>query len=105
MANGRTPEEIRQVRYETLVALKMIYPAALQADQILRSLLSLFPTLEWECFRRDLIYLAEKNYVQRVVAQSEPDARLTPWRKRWFRLTARGVELAEDLIRDPALGS
>jgi hypothetical protein len=103
MANGRTPAEIRQIRHEMLVALKMIYPTALQAEQLLRSLLSLFPTLEWDCFRRDLAYLAEKDYVQRVVAGTEADARSTGWRQRWFRLTTRGVELAENLIRDPAI--
>lgn len=103
MANGRTPAEIRQIRHEALVALKMIYPAALQADQLLRSLLSLFPALEWDHFRRDVAYLAEKGYLQRVIAETELDSRMTPWRQRWFRLTTRGVELAEDLIRDPAL--
>lgn len=103
MANGRTAREIKRVRNEMLVALKMLYPAALQAEQLMRSLLSLFPALEWDHFRRDLAYLSEKGYLQRVVADTESDERLTPWRQRWFRLTSRGVELAEHLIDDPAL--
>lgn len=103
MANGRTAQEIKCIRNEVVVALKMLYPAALQAEQLLRSLLGLFPTLEWEYFRRDLAYLCEKGYLQRVVADTEVDERSTPWRRRWFRLTSRGVELADHVIADPAL--
>ncbi len=103
MANGRLSSEIVRVRNEILVALKLIYPAALQADQLCRSLLSVFPTLEWQQFRRDLCYLLEKGYVQRVVAHSEGDGRLTAWRKRWFRITTTGMEVADHLIGDPAM--
>jgi len=103
MANGRTPAEIKSIRTEAVVALKMLYPAALQAEQLFRSLLGLFPTLEWDHFRRDIAYLCEKEYLLRVVAEVEGDARLTPWRQRWFRLTSRGVELADHVIEDPAM--
>jgi hypothetical protein len=103
MANGRNIGEIKRMRHETLVALKMLYPAALQAEQLFRSLLSLFPALEWDAFRRDLAYLAEKGYLQRVVADSESDGRTTPWRQRWFRLTTAGLEVVDHVIADPAL--
>ncbi|MCB9866030.1 MAG: hypothetical protein H6816_05295 [Phycisphaerales bacterium] len=103
MANGRTAREIKSIRNEAVVALKMLYPTALPAEQLMRSLLGLFPALEWEYFRRDLAYLCEKGYLQRVVAEREADERLTPWRQRWFRLTSRGVELADHLIDDPAM--
>jgi hypothetical protein len=103
MANGRDAREIKRIRNELLVALKVVYPAALQADQLLRSLLVLFPTLEFEHVKRDLCYLTEKRYIERVAADSESDASLTPWRRRWFRLTATGMELADQCIRDPAL--
>ncbi len=103
MASARIPSDIVRVRHELLVALKLLYPAALQADQLFRSLLSVFPTLEWHWFRRDLCYLSEKGYLQRVVAASERDGRLTAWRKRWFRITALGMEVADRLIDDPAM--
>jgi hypothetical protein len=103
MAGSRPNSHIVRVRNEILVALKMIYPVALPAEQLLRSLLSVFPTLEWHQFRRDLCYLCEKGYVQRVVADSERDDRLTLWKKRWFRITAMGMEVADRLIGDPAL--
>ena len=41
--------------------------------------------------------------MQRVVAASEGDDRLTAWRRRWFRLTTSGMEVADHLIGDPAM--
>lgn len=103
MANGRDIHEIKRIRNEILVALKVVYPAALQADQLLRSLLVLFPTLEFDSLKRDLHYLADKHYVERVVPDMEAEPALTTWRRRWFRLTTAGMELADHCIADPAL--
>ena len=103
MANGRDTKLIKRIRNEILVALKVVYPAALQAEQLLRSLLVLFPTLEFDHLRRDLHYLIEKGYVDRIMTDSDNDNGLTPWRHRWFRLTTAGMELADRCIKDPAL--
>jgi len=105
MANGRATRQIKLIRCEVLVAMKMLYPAAIQAEQLFRSLLSVFPMLEWDHFRRDIAYLCEKQYLQRVVADMEDDPATTPWRRRWFRLTSRGMEVADHVINDPALDS
>jgi hypothetical protein len=85
------------------VALKVIYPGALQAGKLMRSLLALFPTLEFDHLKRDLHYLIEKGYLERVIPDTENGNGLTPWRRRWFRLTTTGMELADRCIRDPAL--
>ncbi len=103
MANGRDTKEIKRIRIELLVALKVVYPAALQSDQLLRSLLVLFPTLEFEQVKRDCHYLTAKGYIERVTTDGENDASLTPWRRRWFRLTVTGMELADQCIHDPAM--
>jgi hypothetical protein len=100
---GNGARQIKRVRNEMLVALKMLYPAAMQGDQLLRSLLGLFPQLEWDEFRKDLAYLSEKGYVRRIVADTERDEKATPWRKRWFRLTPAGVEIADHCVVDKAL--
>ncbi len=94
---------IKRVRSEILVALKMLYPAALQGDQLLRTMLAVFPQLEWDQLRKDLAYLGEKGYIQRIVSEIEAEPRGTPWRKRWFRLTSRGVEIADHCVEDQAL--
>lgn len=95
--------QIKRVRNEILVSLKMIYPAALQGDQLLRTVVALFPQVEWDQLRKDLAYLCEKGYLQRILADTETDARMTPWRKRWFRLTSSGVEVADHCVEDKAL--
>ncbi len=103
MANGRNTAEIKRIRNEILVALRVLYPAALQAQPLMHSLLVLFPTLEMDHLRRDLHYLMEKRYLERIQSDSESDAALTPWRRRWFRLTPSGMELADRCTHDPAL--
>jgi hypothetical protein len=103
MSQRTSASRIKQIRGEILVAMKMLYPAAIQADQLLRSLLAIFPHLEWDYLRKDLSYLTEKGYLKRVVWEQEVDPALTPWRKRYFRLTASGVEVADRCVQDPAL--
>ncbi len=94
---------IKKIRGSILVAMKMLYPAALEAGQLLRSLLVIFPHLEWEYFRKDLCYLLEKGYIKRLIVEDEGDAALVPWRRRYFRLTAAGVEVADRCVQDPAV--
>lgn len=103
MASGRFASEIRRVRGEVLVALSVVYPGSLQAGSLMRSLLVLFPALEFEHVKRDLYYLIGKGYVERVVSESEGNHELTQWRNRWFRLTPRGLEVADRTLSDPAL--
>ncbi|MHC4697714.1 MAG: hypothetical protein ACYTFA_13330 [Planctomycetota bacterium] len=103
MANGRDTRLIKRIRNEILVALKVVYPGALQAGQLLRSLLVLFPTLDFHHVKRDLHYLTEKAYIERVIADTENGNGTTRWRRRWFRLTTAGMELADRCIKDPAM--
>jgi hypothetical protein len=56
MSRSAEASQIKRVRNEVLVALKMLYPAALQGDQILRTLLAVFPQLEWEDLKKDIAY-------------------------------------------------
>lgn len=105
MINGRDTPQIKRMRNEILVALKMLYPAALQADSLLRGMLMLFPSLEFDHFRRDLAYLLEKRYIERVMpfGAGDPESAAVPWRRRWFKLTTAGLEIADRCVRDPAL--
>ncbi len=103
MPNTRKTKQIKRTRNEILVALKVVYPAALQTEPLFRSLLTLFPMLEFDHIKRDLHYLSEKGYVQRVQSDLDDGNGLTPWRQRWFRLTTTGLELADHCITDPAL--
>ena len=62
MHGTNPPDRIKRLRNEILATLRMVYPAALQAESLFRSLISLFPTLEWEHLRSELTYLREKGY-------------------------------------------
>lgn len=105
MNNGRDARQIKRMRNELLATLKMVYPSALQADSVLRGMLMLFPTLEFDYFRRDLSYLMDKGYVERVMPYGGDDAeaKAGPWRKRWFKLTPTGLEIVDHCVKDPAL--
>jgi len=103
MSNGKETREVKRIRNEILIGLKVVYPAALQTQHLMRSLLVLFPTLGFDHLKRDLHYLAEKGYLDRLLLEGDRDNGLTPWKKRWFRLTAKGLELADRCINDPAL--
>ncbi len=103
MAGSKNALEIKRIRNEILVALKVIYPAPMQAERLMRSLLTLFPVLEFDTFKRNLHYLCAKGYIERVVSGSEDDPEFTPWRRRCFRLTPTGMEIADHCIQDPAL--
>jgi hypothetical protein len=104
MDDPLTTQRIKTVRNEILTALRMLYPASLQADQILRAMLVIEPQLEWRHVEADLAYLSEKGYAVRTVTAVEVDnPQATPTRRRWWRLTAQGVEIADRCIADPAL--
>ena len=94
---------IKKIRREILVNLKMVYPASLQGQDLFTTLLNIFPDYEWAIFRQDLAYLIEKGYVERTMPTSGGDANLVPWKKRWFDLTASGVEIADQVRHDEAL--
>lgn len=51
-----------------------------------------------ECVKRDLTYLCEKGYVEWA-----NEAAYVPWDRREYKVTAKGNELAERMIKDPAL--
>ncbi len=103
MIGNRRSSQIKRIRNEILVVLKMVYPGALQLGSLLRSLVVLFPTLEVEQLKRDVHYLIAKDYIERVKADVEENGHLTPWKHRWFRLTTQGVEVADHCVNDPAL--
>ena len=98
------PNEIKRVRNRAMFALARVYPNPRTAESLMRSLLGVFPELEWGLFCKDLAYLAAKRYIERVIADEERrHPELTSHRERWYRLTAIGLEVAQECVTDPAL--
>lgn len=96
-------EQIKRMRREILVSLKSVYPAPLEAAGQFRALVGVFPTVEFGNFRQDLAYLIEKGYLERFMPKHHDCPETVPWRRRWFKLTAAGVEIADRVRTDEAL--
>ena len=94
---------IKRMRREILVSLKSIYPAPTEARRFYSALLPLFPTVEFDHFRQDLAYLIEKGYLERFMPKHHDHPDMVPWRRRWFKLTPAGVEIADQVRTDEAL--
>lgn len=95
--DGRTLG-IKQSRREIISVLNTMYHIGpLNFESLCGSLVHL-ELPDDECVKRDLTYLCEKGYVQWVNAGG-----YIPWKKRQYKLTARGNEFAENMISDPAL--
>ncbi len=86
---------ISQDRNQILDSLKRVYPSPLRADFLRRSIVS---QPDWDVFRKDVAYLEAKGYVEEVKPRAG-----APIEKRWYLLTAAGVEAADEMIEDPAL--
>lgn len=96
-------EQIKAIRREILAELKQVYPTPFKAETIFRCLLAVFPDLEFDTLKKDLWYLLEKSYVVRVMPKEHDNPDMVPWRLRYFRLTATGVEIADRCRIDDAL--
>lgn len=87
--------KIQQSRRELLETLKLFYPAEVDFRSISLSL----PRAELRHLEIDLNYLIDKGYV--VWVDRQENARVA---KGCFRLTASGVETADWINKDAALG-
>lgn len=102
--NEAKPQRIKRVRNEVLISLKTFYPTAMEAASLYRALLAVFPDLVWPDFLKDLAYLDDKGYIRRAIQGGERDQEeMTTPRRRWWRLTSEGVEIADGCLHDPAL--
>jgi len=86
--------QIKQTRRSILDALKQTYPA----DLSLLSLRYVLAEIEEHYLRQDVQYLLDKGLLTRTDAK-----RGALWDDRRFKLTARGVETADQITVDPAL--
>lgn len=85
---------IMKTRRDLLTVLKLFYPTPMPLGQIRLTA----PDIDETNLRKDLAYLCDKGYVQRVNVQ--PNQRQDD---REYKLTASGVETADRIHEDPAL--
>ncbi len=95
---------IKRVRNEILVTLNRTFPASLQSKSIMNCLIAVFPDMEWGYLIKDIEYLLKKGYIERLIDDGEKGREeMTSYKNRWWRLTAEGKEIADDVIDDEAL--
>jgi len=89
---------IKQARRELLRVLNQVYYAGPVSFAVICEALVHLELPDDECVKRDLTYLEEKSYVR---CTSPGD--YVPWKKRMFRITAKGTEIADAIEKDEAL--
>ena len=85
---------IKQDRRMILEVLRMASPGFLSFN-CLRQVL---PEVEEDNLRRDIAYLLDKGYIERIKPQANEE-----WDDRKYRITAEGDEIANRILKDPAL--
>lgn len=94
-------------RNAILSSLTTIWPGKIDGAALFRSMLDSYPNYCRTCFVKDLYYLEAKGYVERHHPHpqsrlSGPDVRVE-WSEAKWRVTPAGNEVANAIIRDPAL--
>jgi hypothetical protein len=96
---------IKQARCSMLRSLERVYPSGLNCKYLFQVLCSIDEVYDIDLMRKDIAYLREKGYVK-IVSLSGKDARLADVKMdslTVIKLTAQGLDIAQDMIDDPAL--
>lgn len=95
-------ERIRIIedRKRVLQYLDMMYPSPMKCETLYQSILYVSPDYEPAIFKKDVYYLNDKGYVEFV---DEKIGGFKDFHRKVLKLTARGKEIAEQTLTDPAL--
>lgn len=97
-------EIMKHQRNSLLSNLATMYPGSMLGEKLYRVMISLYPDYDRRRCFKDLYYLEEKGYAARKTPSGKPDTdKRTPWSEANWHATARGNELAYELITDPAM--
>lgn len=92
---------IMQTRRQILDMINLVYPSPMMMGSLCNCLISTSPTYDDDLLARDTTYLADKGYIQ--IIEKNRLCPLLSFKRRLVRLTARGKEIADRIISDPAL--
>ncbi|MFA5553478.1 MAG: hypothetical protein WCZ89_06785 [Phycisphaerae bacterium] len=92
--------KIIEARKRILQYLDMMYPSPMKADTLFQSIVYVSPDYEPALYKKDVYYLREKGYVEFV---DEKIGGFKDFGQKVIKLTARGKEIAEQTLSDPAL--
>ncbi|HIJ66801.1 MAG TPA: hypothetical protein HPP51_00760 [Planctomycetes bacterium] len=92
--------KIKEVRNRLMQYLDTLYPSPVQLATLFKSMVYLYDDYELVLFKKDIAYLAAKDYIEYV---DEKIGGVGKFLKKVVRLTAVGKEIAEKTQTDPAL--
>ncbi|MDD5459923.1 MAG: hypothetical protein PHF37_11090, partial [Phycisphaerae bacterium] len=87
-------------RKRVLQYLDMMYPSPMKCETLFQSILYVDPGLEPALFKKDVYYLKDKEYIEFV---DEKIGGFASFYNKVIKLTAKGKEIAEQTLTDPAL--
>ena len=98
----RTAYDVRRVRGYILDALRSFYPNGVSGGVLHRDAVEpVFHHLDWIDFLQQLDYLQDRGYVEPM--EDVAIARERSAKKRLFRLTATGYDVAVGIVKDAVI--
>lgn len=91
---------VKQARNLTMRHLELVYPSGLTAKYLFQTVCAVDSNYDFNLMRKDVAYLREKGYVTLIGGQL---CDVRPGSLCVVKLTAAGLEIAQDVINDPAL--
>lgn len=102
MAKTERNSRIKRDRRAIIAALRMIYPGSMEGEELFRIVLDANPEYTRVFLVRDCTYLNEKDYVK-FRGNAGIDVMRISVQHCQFSLTAKGTDVADQLIEDPTL--
>ncbi len=98
---------IKQARCLVMRNLEIVYPSGLNVKYLYQTVCAVDERYDFSLLCKDIAYLKEKGYVELIALGGKPGkgtmADVKPDSMTVVKLTARGLEIAQDLIDDQAL--
>lgn len=91
---------IKQSRRRLMTNLNILYPSAISAGELYRTVCHLDPTYDFSLFQKDITYFHDKGWIEFI---DDKLGGFDEFRKKVIKLTAEGKEIAEGTNIDEAL--
>ena len=97
-------EIIKQARNMILRSIELVYPSGINVSMLYQTLCTVDECYDFALMRKDVAYLIDKGYIKLVGLMKNPTmADVKEDSMTVIKLTATGLEIAQNLKDDPAL--
>ncbi|MBW8017076.1 MAG: hypothetical protein FVQ82_12895 [Planctomycetes bacterium] len=100
MAKSAKALIIIEARQRIMRSLEIVYPSGLRMKSLFLTVYTVDAMYDFSLFKKDIAYLAAKRYIQFV---DDAIGGMSDIEQKVVKLTAEGLEIAQDTIDDPAL--